>query len=54
MYSRVSLSAHTKFCPNPTRFSGVKPTFQERGKSYILHGPLEGRNTNYVPVGEYL
>jgi hypothetical protein len=54
MYSRVSLSANTKLCPNPIRFSGLKSTFQERGKSYILHGPLEGRNTNYVPVGEYL
>jgi hypothetical protein len=42
MYSRVSLSAHTKFCPNVTRFS------------YKLHGSLEGRNTNYVPVGEDL
>jgi hypothetical protein len=49
MYFRVSLSAHTKFCQNPTRFSGVKSTFQEPGKSYILHGPLEGHNTNYVP-----
>jgi hypothetical protein len=52
MYSRVSLSAHTKNNPNLTRFSWVKSTFQKRGKSYILHGPLEGRNTNYVPVGE--
>jgi hypothetical protein len=53
MYSRATLSAHTKFCPNLTTFSWVKSTFQERGKSYILHGPLEGSNTNYVPVGEY-
>jgi hypothetical protein len=54
MYSRVSLSAHNCFCPNLTKFSWVKSTFQERGKSCILHGPLEGHNTNYVPVGEYL
>jgi hypothetical protein len=54
LYSRVSLSAHTKFGPNLTRFSWVKSTFQEQGKSYILHGPLAGHNTNYVLIGEDL
>jgi hypothetical protein len=54
MYSMVSLSAHTQFCPNLTRFCLVKSTFREQGKSYILHGPLERPNTNYVPLGEDL